>query len=205
MNHHLSLRATFRRKFFAGLFVTVPALVSVVVLIWIFKSIDGILGPVYDRLFGRHVEGMGFISAIVLIFIAGTVSTNVIGNKVIKAVEKYLMNIPVFRSVYSPVKSIMDAFSKSSSFKKFVIVQYPRPGVYAFGFLTREGTTRCFSDGRTEPLQAIYIPTNNLYLGEVALFKPDDVFCTDIAVEDGVKIILSGGIATPDMLREAVH
>lgn len=205
MNHRLSLRTTFRRKFFAGLFVTVPALVSIVVLIWVFKSIDGILGPAYDRLFGRHVEGMGFVSAIVLIFIAGTVSTNVIGNKVIRAVERYLMNIPVFKSVYSPIKSIMDAFSKSSSFKKFVIVQYPRSGVYAFGFLTREATAKCSSDGRVEHLQAIYIPTNNLYLGEVVLFKPEDVFCTDIHVEDGVKIILSGGIATPDMLKEAVH
>ncbi|MDA8168754.1 MAG: DUF502 domain-containing protein [Nitrospiraceae bacterium] len=197
-----SIRLTFKRKFLAGLVVSIPALVTVFLLAWIFRTIDGFLSPVYDGLFKRHMPGLGFISAIVLIFILGLISTNVFGQKVIRSIEKSLLNIPVFKSFYAPIKSIMDAFSNSSSFKKFVIVQYPRPGVYAFGFLTRENTIKTFNNGDTESLMAVYIPTNNLYLGEVALFSREDIFFTNIPVEDGIKIVLSGGIATPQQILE---
>ncbi|MDA8086346.1 MAG: DUF502 domain-containing protein [Nitrospiraceae bacterium] len=198
----ISIRATFRRKFIAGIMVSVPVLVSVLVVVWIFKTMDSFLGPVYDDLFGRHIYGLGFISAVLVIFMLGMVSTNVVGKKAIQAMEKSLMGVPILKSVYSPIKSVMDAFSNSSSFKKFVIVEYPRAGAYSFGFLTKEHTVKRHGDGSVQNLSAVYIPTNNLYLGEIVLFSEKEIFYTDIPVEEGVKIVLSGGIAMPEVMRE---
>ncbi|MDA8172605.1 MAG: DUF502 domain-containing protein [Nitrospiraceae bacterium] len=198
----IPIRATFRRKFIAGIMVSVPVLVSVLVVVWVFKTVDSFLSPVYDGVFGRHIYGLGFVSAVLIVFMLGMVSTNVIGKKAIKAIEKSLMGVPILKSVYSPIKSVMDAFSNSSSFKKVVIVEYPRAGAYAFGFLTKEHTVKRHEDGTVQNLSAVYIPTNNLYLGEIVLFSEKELFYTDIPVEEGVKIVLSGGIAMPQVMRE---
>jgi uncharacterized membrane protein len=198
-----SIRLTFRQKFLAGLVISIPAIISAFLLVWVFRTIDGVTSPVYDKFLGRHIEGLGFISAVVFIFLVGIISTNVLGKKIIRFIELSLLNIPIFKSVYSPIKSIMDAFSNSSSFKKFVVVEYPRAGVYAFGFLTKESTLRASADGISIPLVAVYIPTNNLYLGEVVLFSQKDIFYTDIPVDEGIKIVLSGGIATPSLIKES--
>jgi uncharacterized membrane protein len=203
---HFSIRATFKRRFFAGLLISIPAIITFLIIGWFFQSVDGLLEPVYYRLLGYHVPGIGFVSAIVLIFIVGVISTNVLGRKVIEYAERFMLKIPVFKSIYISVKQLVDAFSpesKSSSFKKFVIVEYPRPGVFAFGFLTKEYTILKGKNGSETCMRAVYIPTNHLYFGEIALFKNEDVFYTNISIDDGIKIILSGGITAPERISEA--
>ena len=201
----LSIRATFKRRFLAGLLISIPAIITFLVISWFFKFVDGLLQPVYYNLLGRHVPGLGFISAVVLIFVVGIVSTNVFGRKIIGYLEMIILKLPVFKGIYTAVKQLVDAFSpesKGSSFKKFVVVEYPRSGVFAFGFLTKECIVKAESDGRETCLKAVYIPTNNLYLGEIALFRDENVVYTDIPIDDGIKIILSGGIATPPKISE---
>ena len=201
----LSIRATFKRRFLAGLLISIPAIITFLVISWFFKFVDGLLQPVYYNLLGRHVPGLGFISAVVLIFVVGIVSTNVFGRKIIGYLEMIILKLPVFKGIYTAVKQLVDAFSpesKGSSFKKFVVVEYPRSGVFAFGFLTKECIVKAESDGRESCLKAVYIPTNNLYLGEIALFGDESVVYTDIPIDDGIKIILSGGIATPPKISE---
>jgi len=202
----ISVRATFKRRFLAGLLVSIPVIITFLIIGWFFKFVDGLLGPFYDSILGYHIPGLGFVSAIVLIFIVGVISTNVLGKKVIKSFEKLMLRIPLLKSIYTAIKQIVDAFSpenKASSFKRFVIVEYPRPGVFVFGFLTKECTIRADKDGRESSLRAVYIPTNNFYLGEIALFKNEEVFYTNIPVDEGIKIILSAGIATPNRISEA--
>lgn len=201
----ISIRATFKRRFFAGLLISIPAITTFIIIGWFFGFIDGILEPIYYRILGYHVPGLGFISAVLLIFIVGIISTNVIGRKIIESFENIILRIPLFKAIYTPVKQLVDAFSPESkvlSFKKFVIVEFPKQNVYAFGFLTKECIIRKGLDGSESCLKAVYIPTNHLYFGEIALFKDDQVFYTDIPVEEGFKIILSGGIATPPKISE---
>lgn len=200
-----SIRDILKRKFLAGLIVSIPAIITVLILIWFFEFVDGILGPLYDKALDHHVPGLGFVSAIILIFVIGVISTNIFGKRVIEFFEKAIVRIPVFKGLYTSVKHLVDAFSPESkgSFKKFVIVEYPRAGSYAFGFLTKECTIKEDSRGNELCLRAIYIPTNNLYLGEIVLLKEEDVFYTDISIEDGIKIILSGGIAAPSKILES--
>ncbi|MFZ6016154.1 MAG: DUF502 domain-containing protein [Nitrospirota bacterium] len=202
----ISIRATFKRRFFAGLLISIPAIITFLVIGWFFKFVDGLLGPLYYNILGYHIPGLGFISAVVLIFIVGVISTNVFGRKIIGCFEKSVLKIPVFKGIYTAIKQLVDAFSpesRGSSFKKFVIVEYPRPGVFSFGFLTKECTIKAESSGRESCLRAVYIPTNNLYLGEIVLFRESDVFYTNIPIDEGIKIILSGGIGAPPRISEA--
>lgn len=201
-----SIRATFKRRFFAGLFVLIPLIITIFLLAWFFIIIDGLMEPVYFKILGYHVPGLGFISAIVLIFIVGAISTNVFGRKVITYAENIILKIPFLKGLYTAIKQIVDAFSpdsKSSSFKKFVIVEYPRPGVFAFGFLTNECMLKKEEDEQGSFLRVVYIPTNLIYFGEIALFRDKEVYNTNIPIDEGIKIILSGGIATPQMISEA--
>jgi len=203
-----SIRVTFKRKFIAGLFISIPAIITILAIAWFFRFVDGLLEPMYFRILGYHTPGLGFLSAVVLVFVVGIVSTNVFGKKIILFFERIFLNIPVFKGFYTAVKQLVDAFSpesKTSSFKKVVIIEYPRQGVFAFGFLTKESTVMADRNGKESNLRAVYIPTNNLYLGEIVLVSEDAVFYTDIPVDEGMKIILSGGIAAPQRIGESVR
>ena len=198
-----SLHINFKRKFLAGLVITIPAVITIFITVSFFKFIDGILGPLFDFIIGKHVAGLGFISAILIVFLVGIISTNVFGKKVLGLIEKVFLKIPVFKSIYTAVKQLVDAFSPEdkSAFKKFVIVEYPRSGAYAYGFLTKECVVK--SHEQETILKAIYIPTNNLYLGEIVLLDEKSIIYTDIPIEDGIKIILSGGTASPPKILES--
>lgn len=200
-----SIRSTLKRRFLAGLVILIPVIITVSVIIWFFRFVDGLLGPLFYSFLGYHVYGLGFISAVILVFIVGLISTNVFGKRVIGFIEKPFQKIPVFSGIYSAVKQLVDAFSpeNTSSFKKFVIVEYPRQGTYTFGFLTKECMISSAKNDNEISLRAVYIPTNNLYLGEIVLFKEQDVLYTDMPIEEGIRIILSGGIAAPSKIFEA--
>jgi uncharacterized membrane protein len=195
-----SLHSSFKKKFLAGLIVTIPAAITIFVLVGLFKFIDGILGPIFDFFLGSHISGLGFITAIIIIFFLGLISTNVFGKRILGFIDKIFLRIPVFKSIYNAVKQLVDAFSpeNKSSFKKFVIVEYPKTGAYAFGFLTKE----CFIESaeNEQKLYSVYVPTNNLYLGDIVLVGEKGLIYTDIPIEDGIKIILSGGIAAPEKI-----
>jgi len=199
------IRTILKRRFLAGLVVLIPVILTVKVIVWFFMFVDDQLGFLFDKLFDAHIYGLGFLSAVIIVFLAGVISTNVFGKWTIGVMDKLFLKIPVFKGIYTGLKQLATAFSpdNSSSFKKFVIVEYPRSGSFAFGFLTKECTLRSKKDDQETCLTAVYIPTNNLYLGEVILFKDQDVFSTDIPIEEGIKIIMSGGIATPPRIVES--
>jgi uncharacterized membrane protein len=188
-------------RFIAGFFVTVPVVVTAWIL-WIFWSgIDDIFGPMYQHLFGRPVPGLGFLTAVALILLMGAVARNVAGRRVLGWAERVLlMRVPVFGRVYPSVKMLIDAFSpeRRSSFKAVVLVQHPREGGWAFGFVTSE-VTLAAPTGKTD-MVTVFVPTNNLYLGDVIMVPRTDVLTTGLSVEQGIRIILSAGTATPPRL-----
>jgi uncharacterized membrane protein len=194
-----------RRYFVAGFFVTVPIVISVAALVWIFQVVDGVMAPFYARLLGHEVPGLGLATTIVLVFLAGVVASNVIGKRVLQRAEHYLLLVPVFRTVYAPIRQLIAAFSpeNEAGFKQVVLVDAPgRAGV--LGFLTREFEV---DRGRgRESMVAVYVPTNHLYLGDVYVLRADEVAYPDLTVEQGIRIFLTGGMALPpvlDMRRRA--
>jgi len=190
----------FRRSLIAGFFVTVPLIVSVVSLVWMFQWIDGLMGPYLVRWLGQEVPGLGLLATIAGMLIVGAVATNVLGRRLVERAEKYLMRVPIFKTVYAPVKQLMLAFSPDNEygFKRVVIVEDLERG-FVLGFLTKE-----FDLDRglgAERLMAIYVPTNHLYLGDIRIYPSRLARFPNITVQEGIRIFLTGGMAVADLVR----
>jgi uncharacterized membrane protein len=190
-----------RRRFIAGFFVTVPLFISVAAVVWIFNIVDGLTTPYFDRMLGgRRVPGLGIVSTAVAIVLVGVFARNVIGRRVLQRTEKWLLMVPVFRTIYAPVKQLVVAFSpdNEAGFKRVVLVEDATRG-YVLGFLTREFTVD--RGNGPEELLAVYVPTNHLYLGDIVICARARAAFPDISVEDGIKIFLTGGMALPPTMR----
>jgi len=190
-----------RRSFIAGFFATVPLVISVFALVWIFGIIDRFTGTLATRVLGRAVPGLGILISLLVVLVVGAVTTNVIGRRLVVRGEKWLMRVPVFRTVYAPVKQLVVAFSPDNEygFKRVVMVEDSRRGL-VMGFLTKEFTV---DRGQgPEPMVAVYVPTNHVYLGDVRVCPRSRVFFPDLEVEDGVRILLTGGMSLPDRVRD---
>ena len=186
-----------RRRFIAGFFVTVPLVISIAALVWIFGIIDDFTAPLATRLVGgRAAPGVGILIMLLFVLMVGAVATNVIGRRILGRAEQWLARVPVFKTIYSPVKQLVAAFSPDNEygFKRVVMIEDERRGL-VMGFLTKEFTV---DRGRgPEALVAVYVPTNHLYLGDIVLCPRDRAFYPDVSVEEGVRIFLTGGMGLP--------
>jgi len=194
--------AWLRRNFLAGFFVTVPLFVTVAALIWLFDIVDGASTPLYDRLLGRRLPGLGIATTAIVVVIVGAFARNVIGRRILQRTERWLLKVPVFGTIYAPVKQLVAAFSPDaeSGFKRVVLVEDPRRG-WALGFLTREFVVDPGAGAAAKQMIAVYVPTNHLYLGDLVICERERARFPDISVEDGVRIFLTGGMALPPEVR----
>ena len=195
-----SFRNWLKVRFLTGFFVTVPAIATSWLLYVFWDSIDNFFSPAYQHLFGRRIPGLGFLTAVLLILFIGTIATNVVGRRIIARIERLLAHVPIFRSIYPSVKQLLESFSpeKRSSFKSVVLAEHPRKGEFVFGFVTAEVLVEA-TEGKQE-MVTVFVPTNNLYLGDVIVLPKTDVMTTGLTVEEGIRIILSAGTATPARL-----
>ena len=193
-----------RRTFIAGFFLMVPLVVSVAALVWIFGIIDGFTEPVAAVVLGPEVGmpgrtvmvGVGILVTLLVVVLIGAIATNVIGRRILARAESWLMMIPVFRTIYAPVKQLVVAFSPENEqgFKRVVMVEDPHRG-WVMGFLTKEFTVD--RGAGAEPMMAVYVPTNHLYLGDIVLYPRDRALFPDLTVEEGIRIFLTGGMSLP--------
>ena len=185
-----------RRTFITGLIVTVPLIISVASLAWIFSIIDGVTAPLFAERLGVRVPGLGILVTALVVLLVGAIATNVVGRRVLQQAESWLLHIPLFKTVYAPVKQLVAAFSPDNQygFKRVVLVEDAARG-FVLGFLTREFTLQ--GPQGTRRLAAVYVPTNHLYLGDVLVYPVDRVTYPDLSVEDGIRIFLTGGMAVP--------
>jgi len=195
-----TLRNWFKVRLITGFFVTVPAIATSWLLYIFWDKIDDFFSPGYERLFGQRIPGLGFLTAVALMFLMGTIATNVVGRRVLSWAEGLLLRVPVFRSVYPSVKQLLQSFSpeRRSSFKEVVLAEHPRKGEYVFGFVTGEVLVEG-PEGKRQ-MVTVFVPTNNLYLGDVVVIPRDEVIPTGLPIEEGIRIILSAGTATPSRL-----
>jgi uncharacterized membrane protein len=196
----------FRRRLLAGFFVMVPLFVSLAALYWIFGIIDRFTAPWAKQVLGQEagalplgraaVAGLGVVVTMLVVLTVGTIATNVIGRRLLARAEGWLMMIPVFRTIYAPVKQLVVAFSPDNEygFKRVVMVEDGTRG-WVMGFLTKEFTV---DRGRgRETMMAVYVPTNHLYLGDVVIYPRELAFFPDLDVEEGIRMFLTGGMSLP--------
>jgi uncharacterized membrane protein len=192
-----------RRRFVAGFFVMVPLVVSLLALAWMFRVIDGLTSSLYRNVFTpkEPPAGLGILTTAVVILAVGIVATNMFGKRLLQRVESYLLRVPVFRTIYAPIKQLVLAFSPDNEygFKRVVMVRTPARGI-VLGFLTKEFSIE--SEGKVEPLVAVFVPTNHLYLGDIVICPREDAFFPDISVEEGIRVFLTGGMTLPMRLKQ---
>jgi uncharacterized membrane protein len=156
------------------------------------------------RLFRLSIPGFGLAVTAGTILLIGTLATNVFGRRIVGRVERLLLHVPVFRTIYAPVKQLIEAFSPENElgFKRVVMVEDPARG-FVLGFLTKEFVV---DRGQgPERLLAVYVPTNHLYLGDVVVCPREKAAFPELTVEQGVRIFLTGGMALPAEVRAGRH
>jgi len=193
----------FKKSVIAGLIVVLPLLVSVQVLVWVARHIEGKMGPLLEWLLGASVPGLGFASALALVTIVGLVATTVVGSRLLHQGANIMARIPLFKGIYVPVRQLVTAFSpeNESGFKRVVLVPCAGTTGFAVGFLTREFQVQRESGG-WEAFASVYVPTNHLYLGAILCFPQSELRVSDLSMEEAVRIALTGGTAFPDTIRE---
>jgi len=187
-----------RNKLIAGLFVIGPLGLTLLVLKWIFNFFDSFLGPILRSYFDWYVPGMGILLTIIVVYLIGLLASNFIGRKSLSALEKLLFKIPIVKNVYSTAKGIFEAVSYPSrgNFKKVVFIQYPRNGLWTLAFVTNS----MMSDDGKE-FYSVFVPsTPNPTTGYVLFVPQNDVSDASFTVEQGIKLLISGGMITPDKM-----
>ena len=198
-----SVFASLRTTFLRGIGVLIPLGLTY----WFFQSllnaIDGILSPLFERWLGHHVPGLGFLAMLIIIFLVGLLTRNLFGRLVLAWFENLVRSIPLVRSVYSAIKELVNAFGvegKGKTFREVVMTEYPRKGLYSIGFVTNE-MPYAQAGGITKQFLNVYIPNPpNPTSGFLVLIPRDEAVHLDLTIEEGLKLVLSGGIVIPELL-----
>src|SRR3989344_4322857 len=178
----------FRRYLIAGLIFWLPLLVTFIILRFIISMMDNavaLLPHQYqpEQLFDLHIPGLGVVFALIIVFTTGLLLTNFLGQNLIKLWDIMLSRIPFVRSIYSAVKQMMDALLSPSgnSFKKVLLIEFPRPGMWSFAFQTHERPSLPVK----EELIAVFIPTTpNPTAGFLVMLPKKEVIELDMSVEE---------------------
>jgi len=196
-----------RTYLIAGMLVWLPLAASFWVVSTLMKWMDKslLLVPMAyrpDELLGFHIPGLGVLLTLAIVLVTGMVAANLFGRELVKLWERLVLKIPLVRSVYSSVKQLLETMFADSgnSFRKVVLVEFPRPGVWALGFLT--GTDQGEAQRATgHDVVNVYVPTTPNPTGGYFIMLPkDDVKELNMSVDDGLKMLLSMGAVVPDVL-----
>ena len=191
----------FQGKILAGLMQLVPILVTVFVLAFIIGYADRFVRPM-PFVEGRPWDfpGIGLIAIIVIFYVIGLFVSVTAGRRAMNGMNFLLSKIPVVKTIFGVTEQATNLLASDYNFSRVVFLEWPREGMVALGFVTG----RAFSQSGSHSLAIVYIPTvPNPTSGNMAFVNEDDLFETDLSVEDAMKLIFSGGIVLPDRLAMA--
>lgn len=209
-----SIFARWRTSFAAGLAVTLPAIISVAAIMWLFKTVSNLTDLLLfflPKTVTHENGGQGdmfwywslaaLVLAVVLISVVGLLARYYIGKRIIEWLDAAMMNVPLFNKFYGAIKQVNEAFAgNKSSFKTVVLVEFPREGIYSVGFLTSEQRAEV-QEKTKEKVVCVFIPTTpNPTSGFLVLVPEDKITKLDMSVADGIKYIVSLGSIAPEPL-----
>ena len=195
---------SFRKYLLAGLVVWLPILATFGILRFIIDLLDNtiaLLPYAYqpEQLFGFKVPGFGVIISLVLLLITGILATNFLGQRLVTWSEALLDKIPLVRSIYNASKQIIQAIfaTNSQAFRKVLLVEYPRKGVWSIAFQTGV-TSSLVAEKVGEDVVSIFIPTTpNPTSGFLMMLPKKDVIELDMTIDEALKFIISLGMMQP--------
>ncbi len=196
-----------RSRFVAGMFLALPVVVTFLLLRWLIDEIDKRVVPLLppalqpETYIDYAVPGLGLIVLIVFLTLLGAVTTNFLGRYFVAVSDRILLRVPFVRSIYSILKQVVDVFANNESrdqFKEVVMVQYPRAGTWAIGFVSggAKGEMRARMG---DDVIGVFVPTTpNPTSGFLLYCKESEVIRMDMTVEEAAKVIFSAGLVIPD-------
>ncbi len=190
----------FRGKIISGLLILLPLGATYLIIKFVFDLIDPPLVQLIDGITGRHIPGVGIVSFVIVLYLVGLVGSYVIGRRLIAVGHAIANFIPIVRPIYRTAKQTVDALGPSNiekHYSRVVLLDFPRKGVKSIGF-----ATSTFKDPNGDPLVAVYIPTTPIPTsGYLALVPEEDVISTTLTVDEAMKVVISGGVLTPDEIE----
>jgi len=190
-----------RRQFLAGVIVIVPLILTFMVLRFLFGGVDNLFSPLIEKLFGIKIPGLGIVATLVLIYFVGVLANNVIGSRIIRLWDILFAKTPLVRTVYGASKQLLEGLTLpgKKAFQQPVLVQYPRPGCYAIGFVANRLEVT-LPESKKE-LVAVFVPsTPTPFTGFVLLFSREEIIPLNLSVEEALKFVVSGGFVSPQEL-----
>ena len=197
-----SLFRSIRNGIITGVIVVLPVAATITFISWIVTGVDGFvlryLPPVWNpkNYIGFAIPGIGLLIGLVGLWLLGTLASNFIGRSVIGYGEKIVSRVPLVSNIYGALKQIVNvvAAQKDTAFKEVCLIEYPRPGLWAVGFITSDlkGAPRAhLDDGHV----CVFVPTTpNPTSGFLLFSQKSDLKILDMTPEEGVKLIISGGM-----------
>ena len=205
----------FRNYFLTGIIVTAPVGITIALALWVINWIDGKIVPLipqaynpqllFQNYFGIHVPGIGLLVVLVGLTVIGFLAAGLVGRVLVRTGETLLTRMPVIRSVYSALKQIFETVLRSSSrsFREVALIEYPRRGIWAIGFITTTTTGEVQND-IAEDVVNVFLPTTPNPTSGFLLFVPrKDIIVLDMSVEEAIKMVVSAGIVTPPQQQPA--
>lgn len=199
-----------RNRLITGIIVAAPILVVITVVSWLVQMVDNNVIKFLPRALnprtylGFDIPGLGLIVAIIVLFILGVLASNFFGKAIIRAGERLLARVPIVSPTYNAVKQIVTtvAAQKDRAFRDVCLIEYPRPGLWAIGFVTADlqgAPQKHLQEGYV----CVFVPTTpNPTSGFLLFSKEDDIKILDMTPEEGAKMIISGGMVSSNEILE---
>ena len=206
-----NLKRRFRNVFITGLLITLPIALTYFILQFLFKNLDS-LSPVFTQVLidlgapipeGYRIPALGLVITLLIILIVGWFTTNFFGKRLISLGESIVGRIPFVRRIYKGTKQVVQsiAHADTSAFRKVVLLEFPRRGMLAIGFVTGESRGEVQQYTREDVLN-VFVPTMpNPTSGFLIFAPPDELTEVDMSIEDGIKYVVSGGIVSTEGLK----
>jgi len=196
-----------RKYLIAGLLVWLPVWITYFIVKFLIDLMDGTLSLLPkkyhpDQILGTHITGLGFIFTLIILFFTGLLVTNFLGHKIVSFWEGLLARIPLIRTLYSAVKQVVHALiqPQGNSFRKVLIVEYPRHGVWSIAFQTSDQFS---GSPHPEEVTTVFIPTTpNPTSGFLAILPTSETLELNMSVEEALKMVISLGVVMPEHLRK---
>ena len=209
-----NLNRRLRNIFLTGLLVALPISLTIFILSFLFRSLDT-LSPVFTHWLillgaplpqGYQIPFLGVIMTFVIVFLVGAVTTNIFGKKILHLWEEIIEKIPFVRRIYKGTKQVVSSFATmdTTSFTKVILIEFPRKGAHAIGFVTGKtrGEIKHFTSNKH---LKIFVPTTpNPTSGFIIFAEPNEFIELDMTIEEGIKFVISGGIVSPEQIKKSI-
>jgi uncharacterized membrane protein len=197
-----------RHFFLSGTAIIFPIAVSIYIFVLIFKTLDSVLGRIVNNFlynnFGYKIPGIGIVLGIIIILLIGLLASHYVGKRVFPMLEQFIKKMPLLRHIYSPAKQLSDFIFSSSKgivFNRVVMIPFPNEFSYSIGFLTNDDLLELDKKIGKKMVAVLVSTAPSPFTGPIIFIPAERVIQLDLTMEEGIKLIVSGGLVSPERYR----